>query len=73
MLNSFGIALSVAISFHTAGISCKDQPLEPTRHTVDVIGVAVAGHTDGDSNAYVPFIDGFRLPESHMDRIARTA
>ena len=73
MLSLFGIALSVAISFHTTAESTSEKQLRalPTQ-TVDVSKDTVIV-ADDYHPVYTPFIDGYALPESTLDRIARTA
>lgn len=72
MLTSLTIAFSVAISFHTALFSSEAQPIDTSTPTVDVSEVSTVA-TEDDRFIYTPFVDGFDLPESPLDRIARTA
>lgn len=72
MLTSFVIALSVAISFQTAGISSDALATDIPTQVVDASEKSSVVADDHHS-IYTPFVDGFDLPESTLDRIARTA
>ena len=73
MLTSFVIALSVAISFGSTRVTCNHHAVQSPRDAVNVVEEPLAIDIERDRATYVPFIDGFNIPESDLERISRTA